>query len=76
MEPITIAFAMSTLMGVVSYLLKMQIQMQKDQIKELQIDIKEVREKYYKKEDFQEFKKELWARLDRLEDDFKKELDK
>lgn len=74
MEPITIAFAMSTLMGVVSYLLKMQIQMQKDQIKELQNDIKEVREKYYKKEDFQEFKKELWARLDRLEDDFKKEL--
>lgn len=72
MEPITITFALSSLMGVVAYLLKLQVQQQKEELKDLGDEIKEIREKYYKKEDFQEFKKELWARLDRLEDDFKK----
>ncbi len=34
-------------------------------------EVNNVKEKYFKKEDFTEFKQELWKRFDRLEDDLK-----
>lgn len=34
-----------------------------------------VKDRYFKKEDFLEFKQELWKRLDRLEDDLKSRVE-
>lgn len=37
-------------------------------------DIEHIKEKYFKKEDFMEFKSELWKRLDRFEEDIKAQV--
>lgn len=43
----------------------------KEELKNIKSDLKEVRDTAYKKEDFKEFKEELWRRLDKLEQDMK-----
>lgn len=46
----------------------------KEDSKALWTALGDVKEKYYKKEDFLEFKRELWSRLDKMEEDFKQQI--
>lgn len=62
--------------GLALYLLKEQINDLKDANKKYAEDIDHIKENYFKKVDFSEFKSELWARLDRFEADVKEQLKK
>lgn len=62
--------------GLAVYLLKEQINDLKDANKKHAEDIDHIKENYFKKVDFSEFKSELWARLDRFEADVKEQLKK
>lgn len=82
MEPTSIILLVfNGLLGLVSYLLKQEHATLKEENKDLWVECKLIRkeldivkDKYFKKEDFTEFKKELWARLDRMEDDFTRQI--
>lgn len=74
-------FIFNGLLGLVIYLLKQEHATLKIDSKDLWVECKLIRkeldivkDKYFKKEDFSEFKKELWARLDRMEDDFTRQI--
>lgn len=49
------------------WLLKMAYQDLKDQTKETRTNLEQLNREAYKKEDFKEFKEELWRRFDKLE---------
>ena len=74
MEPVTISLVVNALLAVVWYLLKLEHKSMKEDNKALWVALGDVKEKYYKKEDFLEFKRELWMRLDRMEEDFKHQI--
>jgi hypothetical protein len=46
---------------------KMQLDTMKDSITKQTEEIAHIKDAYYKKEDFKEFKQELWGRLDKME---------
>lgn len=70
------SFIINGLLGLVMYFMKMSNDALKGDVKELQQEIKHVKDTYYKKEDFREFKEELWLRLDEIKMDFKRELER
>jgi hypothetical protein len=63
-----LSWVLNLVLGGFMWLLKNAHDDLKEQIKENREDIKKVQETALKKEDFNEFKKELWGRLDRFED--------
>jgi hypothetical protein len=70
MEPVSLLLlALNAVLGIAGYLLKNEHRDLKDDNKALWSQVELIKDKYFKKEDFSEFKKELWARFDRLEDD-------
>jgi len=71
-----IGWIVSALLGIVMMLVKMQNDSIQRRIEILEDQIVEVKEEYFRKEDFREFKQELWARLDRMETSFESRLDK
>lgn len=60
-------FFINLLLAGVLWFMKQEYQDLKEQIKDHRDDLKKVKEDYFKKEDFREFKVELWDRLDRIE---------
>ena len=70
------SFIVNGLLGLVMYFMKMSNDNMKADVKELQQEIKHVKDTYYKKEDFREFKEELWLRLDEIKMDFKREVER
>jgi len=71
-----IGWIVSALLGIVMMLVKMQNDSIQRRIEILEDQIVEVKEEYFRKEDFREFKQELWARLDKMETSFESRLDK
>ena len=77
MENITILLAVvDVLFGIALYFMKDAYSRVKEDIKKQQLEIEVLREAAHKKEDFKEFKVELWMRLDKMEADFRRALDK
>lgn len=81
MEPIYVTFILNALLGLVClFLTTSQTNIRadhaslKEEIKGLRDEANGIKEKYYKKEDFNDFKKDLWARLDKMEDDFRHQI--
>jgi O-methyltransferase involved in polyketide biosynthesis len=70
MDAQIIEWIITGLMGLVMWLGKTQMDSLKDSIKELQDDNTKIHETYFRKEDFKEFKAELWSRLDKMEQRF------
>lgn len=66
----------SVLGGAAVYLIKEQINDLKRINERVIDDIDHIKESYFKKADFSEFKNELWARLDRFEADVKEQLNR
>lgn len=58
------------------FFMKMTLSDIKEQLREHKEEINVVKETTTKKEDFQEFKRELWQRLDGMKTDFQRALDK
>ena len=67
MEPITLSMGFNALLGVAAYVLKTEHA-------SIKADLKQLKESKVEKQDFTEFKQELWKRLDRMEDSFKHEI--
>jgi hypothetical protein len=81
MDPTTASFIINGLLALACYFLKSAHADLKEDNKNLWVEcnsirkeLSNVKDKYFKKEDFNDFKKELWARLDRMEDDFKQQI--
>lgn len=70
MEPIILATAgviINLLLGGVLWFMKQSYNDLKDTVKEHKQDLDKVKDTYFKREDFREFKEELWTRLDKME---------
>ena len=65
---------LQALFGVVMYLLKTSNDTAKEEIKLLKAEVKEIRDKAFFKEDFLDFRNQLWGRLDKMEADFKTQI--
>ncbi len=55
------------LIALVAWLGKMQINSLQKRINDQESKIEHIKETYFKKEDFKEFKQELWTRMDKME---------
>lgn len=71
-----IGWIVSALLGIVMMLMKMQTDSAQKRLENVEKQIDMIKEDYFKKEDFREFKQELWARLDKMETSFENRLDK
>ena len=72
MEPDILSFIINGLLGLAMYFMKISNDARNDEVKTLKEDLKLVNDTYFKKEDFREFKEELWVRLDKMEVNFEK----
>lgn len=63
-----VSWIINGLLGIAMWLLKSAYSDLKADIKENQLEIAKVRDASMKKQDFNDFKQELWGRLDRFED--------
>ena len=73
METTVVLFIVNGLLGIAMYFIKLAHDNTKDEIRALKNEVKDVRERAFLKEDFRDFKLELWNRLDRIEADVKME---
>lgn len=77
MDPMTLALfsmGMNCLFGVGMYFMKSNNEAMRERQAKTENSIDHIREHYFKKEDFREFKEELWIRLDRMEHSFDSKL--
>lgn len=74
MDSTTIGVILNVVLGLATFLLKNAYADLKEDNKSLWEEVRYIRDKYYKREDFSEFKSELWSRLDRIEDDLKRQI--
>lgn len=69
-----VSIAANAVLGLAGFLMKYTIDDLKNQASTNRRDIDYIKEKYFKREDFVDFKEELWRRLDRFEKDVKDQL--
>ena len=75
MEPLTIILVgLNAALGIVGWILRTMIADLKEEVKKNRQDIDSVKDQYFKKADFSEFKQELWDRLDRFEQGVRDQL--
>ena len=70
MDPTILATSgvvINLLLGGVIWFMKQAYSDLKEQVKEHRVELDRVKDTYFKKEDFREFKDELWTRLDKME---------
>jgi hypothetical protein len=67
-------FFINLLLAGVLWFMKQEYQDLKLQLREHSDDLKKVKEDYFKKTDFLEFKSDLWSRLDRLESSWNEKI--
>lgn len=67
-------FIFNILLGIIMFFLKKSNDESREEIIRLRNDIDKIKDNTVKKEDFREFKEELWQRLDKMETDFKIQL--
>jgi len=63
----TAGIIINLLFGGVIWFMKQAYSDLKNQVKEHKQELDNVKDKYFKKEDFRDFKDELWTRLDKME---------
>ena len=56
------------------YFMKQNNDHNKQQLDEQRSDINHIKENYFKREEFRDFKDELWIRLDKMENTFERRL--
>lgn len=74
MESLVISIGLNTLLALAMYFMKQSHDHTKDQLAEQREDIKHIKDNYFKREEFREFKDELWTRLDKMENTFERRL--
>lgn len=74
MTEVIIPFIFNVLLGVIMFFLKKSNDESKEEITRIRNDVDKIKDNTVKKEDFREFKEELWQRLDKMETDFRIQL--
>ena len=74
MDPLIISFVLNGILGVAMFFMKQTHDATKEEIRTLKIDLRDVRDRAFLKEDFHDFRNQLWGRLDKMEADFKQQL--
>lgn len=69
-----ISFIINGLLGIAMYFMKQSHDATKEQLTEQRGDIAHIKDNYFKKEEFREFKEELWNRFDKMEIAFERRL--
>ena len=69
-----ISFIVNGLLAVILYFMKTSADSVKEQLKEQRHEISHIKDHYFKKEEFREFKEELWTRFDKMEHAFERRL--
>jgi hypothetical protein len=76
METWMISLVANAVLALIAYAMKSTIDDLKEVARNNKQDIEHIKDKYIRKEDFQDFKKDLWDRLDRFESDIKVQVRK
>lgn len=63
----TLLIAINVVGGIVLWFMKKSYEEIKEDQKEQRVEMDRIKDTYFKKEDFREFKDELWTRLDKME---------
>lgn len=71
-----VSLIVNVLMGLIMFFAKYTVDDLKDKLKVHQEAIDRIRDTYIKREDFREFKEELFVRLDEMKLDFKHEVER
>ncbi len=74
MNELIISLIINGLLGVSMYFMKQNNDVVKKQIEDQRTDINHIKENYFKREEFRDFKDELWVRLDKMEHTFERRL--
>ena len=74
MDPWMIHTGFTAILAILGYLMKMSIAENQRLLEKHAEQIDHIKDTYFKKQDFSEFKQELWQRLDRFEQDVKDQL--
>lgn len=76
MEFSFVSLLVNGLLAAVLFFMKQSNDMQQKDITTLKDQMDRVRDTYFKKEDFREFREELWVRLETLRMDFKQDIER
>lgn len=74
MNELILSLIINGLLGVSMYFMKQNNDHNKQQLDEQRADINHIKENYFKREEFRDFKDELWIRLDKMENTFERRL--
>ncbi len=74
MNELIISLIINGLLGVSMYFMKQSGDNVKKQLDDQRADINHIKENYFKREEFRDFKDELWVRLDKMEHTFERRL--
>lgn len=74
MNELILSLIINGLLGVSMYFMKQNGDRNKQQLDEQRVDINHIKENYFKREEFRDFKDELWIRLDKMENTFERRL--
>lgn len=74
MDNFTISIIINGLLSVVMFFLKQSSDITKQRLEKAEDEINKIKDNTVKKEDFREFKEELWVRFDKMELSFNNQL--
>ena len=74
MDNLIVSFIFNVLLGVVMFFMKQSNDTMKERVHKLETDVERIKDGTVKKEDFREFKEELWVRFDKMEMTIDKKL--
>ncbi len=74
MNELILSLIINGLLGVSMYFMKQNNDRNKQQLDEQRADINHIKGNYFKREEFRDFKDELWIRLDKMENTFERRL--
>lgn len=74
MNELILSLIINGLLGVSMYFMKQNNDRNKEQLDQQREDIKHIKDNYFKREEFRDFKDELWVRLDKMENTFERRL--
>lgn len=74
MNELILSLIINGLLGVSMYFMKQSGDNVKKQLDDQRADINHIKENYFKREEFRDFKDELWIRLDKMENTFERRL--
>jgi uncharacterized membrane protein YraQ (UPF0718 family) len=74
MNELVISLIINGLLGVAMYFMKQANDTTKEQLHTQKQDIQHIKDNYFKREEFRDFRDELWGRLDKMEHTFERRL--